>query len=170
MECVWYPMNTSSDSTRRRCEACKSSLRQKKPLELKGLKSLDPNVARMITKLLVKDPAERLTAHKVLTSSFFKIMDDTTHRAASAEELSQVVRSMAGKSRTLLALSAVLSQRPHGQVLRLGGTRVAEWPVSLIEIPNQLIWVIVGVHIVIGLSSRQRWTLWRAGNVHRQGG
>ena len=65
-------------------------------LELKKMGSLDTNVSRMITKLLVKDPEERWTSYKCMHSSFFKAMDDTTRMANSSLELGQTVRSMAG--------------------------------------------------------------------------
>ncbi len=47
-------------------------------MELKGLNLLDPSAARLITKLLNKDPAERWTAEKCLSSNFFQLKEDTT--------------------------------------------------------------------------------------------
>ena len=46
-------------------------------LELKGLNSLDNDAARLIRKLMVKDPHERWTSLKCLNSSFFRSMEDT---------------------------------------------------------------------------------------------
>ena len=65
-------------------------------LELKKIGSLDSNVLRLITKLLVKDPDERWTAYKCLNSTFFKSMDDTTRMANSSQGLGEAVRAMAG--------------------------------------------------------------------------
>jgi hypothetical protein len=69
---------------------------QSAELELKGLKSLDVNVSRMISKLLVKDPRERLTVHKCLASSFFKSMDNTTRMAGSSAAVAKELRSISG--------------------------------------------------------------------------
>jgi hypothetical protein len=107
---------------------------QKEPLELKGLKALDVNVARMINRLLVKDPIERLTVHKVLSSSFFKVMDNTTRRATSAEELSQVVRGTAGNEHPSVivhVLEAVVVSNICGC-----WTSVVEWQASLTRLLN----------------------------------
>ena len=65
-------------------------------LELKNMGLLDPNVSRLIAKLLVKDPEERWTAYKCMNSSFFRAMDDTTRMANSSQELGKSVRSMVG--------------------------------------------------------------------------
>jgi serine/threonine protein kinase len=47
---------------------------------------LDRSVARLIKKLLVKDPAERWTAAKCLASNFFQLKEDTTQAEASSGE------------------------------------------------------------------------------------
>ena len=71
---------------------------QRTDLDLKRMGLLDPNVSRLITKLLVKNPEERWTASKCMHSSFFKARDDTTRMANSSHELGQTVRNMAGVS------------------------------------------------------------------------
>ena len=81
---------------------------QEEPLELKGLGSLDPNVARLITKLLHKDPRERLTVQKCLQGSFFKSMDDTTRQAGSS---AAVVQELRGQSQQLASISSARPRR-----------------------------------------------------------
>ena len=54
------------------------------PMQLKGLNLLDPGAARLITKLLHKDPAERWSADKCLSSNFFQLKEDTTSAKADS--------------------------------------------------------------------------------------
>jgi serine/threonine protein kinase len=56
-------------------------------MQLKRLQNVEPNAARLISKLLVKDPTERWSASKALNSQFFMHRDDTTKMAGSAASL-----------------------------------------------------------------------------------
>jgi len=69
-------------------------------MQLKGLRNVEPNAARLISKLLVKDPAERWSANKALNSQFFRHRDDTTKMAGSAAALQTTMHTIQSKSST----------------------------------------------------------------------
>jgi len=74
---------------------------------LPGLHNIEPNAARFILKLLVKDPKERWTAEKSLDARFFRSMDDTTKMAASSAAVASSLQNIAGKVDRILDVSLV---------------------------------------------------------------
>jgi serine/threonine protein kinase len=69
-------------------------------MQLKGLQNVEPNAARLISKLLMKYPAERWSANKALNSQFFLHRDDTTKMAGSAAALQTTMHTIQSKSST----------------------------------------------------------------------
>ncbi|KAK3235608.1 hypothetical protein CYMTET_54198 [Cymbomonas tetramitiformis] len=77
-------------------------------LVLKGLSSCEAGAARLIRdKLLIKDPCERWPAEKILSSSFFKRMEDTTRMVDSSRELGKDVRRLSVMVEETAHLAAV---------------------------------------------------------------
>ncbi|KAK3270534.1 hypothetical protein CYMTET_21071 [Cymbomonas tetramitiformis] len=77
-------------------------------LVLKGLAGCEAGAARLIRdKLLVMDPRERWPAEKVLSSSFFKRMEDTTRIAHSSRELGKDMRRLSVMVEETKQLAAV---------------------------------------------------------------
>ncbi|KAK3239489.1 hypothetical protein CYMTET_50581 [Cymbomonas tetramitiformis] len=77
-------------------------------LVLKGLAVCEAGAARLIRyKLLVKEPSERWSAEKVLSSSFFKRMDDTTKMSNSSLELARDVHRLTDVAEKTARLVAV---------------------------------------------------------------
>jgi hypothetical protein len=85
-------------------------------MQLKGLNLLDPSAARLITKLLNKDPAERWTAEKCLSSNFFQLKEDTTKANADAG-------APAGASDRLPARAPGRWPQPRARAAPCGETR-----------------------------------------------
>merc|ERR1719183_714180 len=75
------------------------------PMELEGLNLLEPSAARVITKLLNKDPAERWTAEKCLSSNFFQLKEDTTQAKAGSEEVVRQLTAVQATLNTLVMLA-----------------------------------------------------------------
>eukprot|EP00854_Cymbomonas_tetramitiformis_P013131 gene13131-biopygen13524 len=77
-------------------------------LALKGLVGCEVGAGRLIRdKLLVKEPSERWPAEKVLSSSFFKRMEDTTKMSSSSRELAKDVRRLSVMVEETARLAAV---------------------------------------------------------------
>jgi serine/threonine protein kinase len=74
---------------------------------LPGLHNIEPNAARFIVKLLVKDPKERWTAEKGLEARFFRHLDDTTKMSSSAAAVASTLRNIASKVDKILDVSLV---------------------------------------------------------------
>eukprot|EP00959_Pyramimonas_sp_CCMP1952_P067938 1418030-Pyramimonas_sp.AAC.2 len=70
---------------------------QPNEMKLRGLQNVDANAARFIRKLLVKDPAERWSAHKALHSQFFRIMDDTTKTAITPTAVAAAMHNLSSE-------------------------------------------------------------------------
>ena len=86
---------------------------------------MDDSAARVIRKLLTKDPAERLTAHAALTSSFFKGIDNTTKMANSSAALGEAVRAIAGAPPRPLPFQRTASAVRHWATRRSASRGVA---------------------------------------------
>ncbi|KAK3268131.1 hypothetical protein CYMTET_23350, partial [Cymbomonas tetramitiformis] len=77
-------------------------------LAVKGLAMCEVGAARLICdKLLVKEASERWPAEKVLSSSFFKRMDDTTKMSSASRELAKDVRKLSVMVEETARLAAV---------------------------------------------------------------
>jgi serine/threonine protein kinase len=74
---------------------------------LPGLHNIEPNAARFIVKLLVKDPKERWTAEKSLEARFFRHLDDTTKMASSSGVVASTLRNIASKVDKILDVSLI---------------------------------------------------------------
>jgi serine/threonine protein kinase len=74
---------------------------------LPGLHNIEPNAARFIVKLLVKDPKERWTAEKSLEARFFRSLDDTTKMSSSSAAVASGLRNIAAKVDKILDVSLI---------------------------------------------------------------
>jgi serine/threonine protein kinase len=74
---------------------------------LPGLHNIEPNAARFILKLLVKDPKERWTAEKSLDARFFRSLDDTTKMSASSSAVAASLRNISTKVDRILDVTEV---------------------------------------------------------------
>jgi serine/threonine protein kinase len=74
---------------------------------LPGLHNIEPNAARFIEKLLVKDPKKRWTVEKSLEARFFRSLDDTTKMSSSSAAVASGLRSIAAKVDKILDVSLV---------------------------------------------------------------
>ena len=74
---------------------------------LPGLHNIEPNAARFIVKLLVKDPKERWTAEKSLEARFFRHLDDTTKMASSSGVVASTLRNIASKVDKILDVNLI---------------------------------------------------------------
>ncbi|KAK3278449.1 hypothetical protein CYMTET_13614 [Cymbomonas tetramitiformis] len=88
-------------------------------LSLKGLVACETGAGRLIRdKLLVKEPSERWPAEKVLSSSFFKRMEDTTKMSNSSRELAKDVRRLSVTVEETARLAAVsVSEMQAGSLM-----------------------------------------------------
>ncbi|KAK3283292.1 hypothetical protein CYMTET_9011 [Cymbomonas tetramitiformis] len=88
-------------------------------LTLKGLAACEAGAGRLIRdKLLVKEPSERWPAEKVLSSNFFKRMEDTTRMSSSSQELAKDVRRLSVTVEETARLAAVsVSEMQAGSLL-----------------------------------------------------
>ena len=68
---------------------------------MKGLQNIDPNAARFISKVLVKDPVSRWSARKGLNAQFFRNMDDTTRMCSSPAALRAEISSIKRTCQTM---------------------------------------------------------------------
>ncbi|KAK3247367.1 hypothetical protein CYMTET_43139 [Cymbomonas tetramitiformis] len=88
-------------------------------LALKGLAGCEAGAVRLIRdKLLVKEPSERWPAEKVLSSSFFKRMEDTTKMLVSSRNLAKDVRKLSVIVKETARLAAVnVTEMQAGSVM-----------------------------------------------------
>ena len=85
---------------------------------LPGLHNIEPNAARFILKLLVKDPKERWTAEKSLDARFFRSLDDTTKMASSSTAVAASLRNISTKVDRILDVTEVtLNDMQTGDLL-----------------------------------------------------
>mmetsp|Transcript_40440 Transcript_40440/g.67758 ORF Transcript_40440/g.67758 Transcript_40440/m.67758 type:complete len:472 (+) Transcript_40440:553-1968(+) len=97
-------------------------------LSLKGRHNIDPNAARFISKLLVKDPAERWSSDKAISAQFFRSMDDTTKMGHAPAALRAEITSQ------FATIKSALDQVVNVQMTTLSDMQVGD---LLVEIDLQ---------------------------------
>jgi hypothetical protein len=91
---------------------------QEEELLLDGLVNVEPNAARLIRKLLTKNPIKRWDANKCQDARIFRSMDDTTKMSSSSAVVASRLRDLSSKVDKILDVSLItLKEMQTGDLL-----------------------------------------------------